>query len=85
MRAGLAGVRAWSVRRKVTVYVSAQLVVLAGFFALTRLVPDIPVVFVVVGCVGPAVGGLVGLLSATRGRSGPDGARVADHGLPPSP
>lgn len=70
VRAGLAGVRAWSLRRKVTVYASAQVVVLAVMFALARLDPGIPAALVVVGCVGPAAGGLAGLLSATRGRSG---------------
>ncbi|MGW0854124.1 hypothetical protein [Streptomyces sp. NPDC002690] len=74
MRAGLAGVRAWSVRRKVTAYVVAQ-VVLAGAWLAVCLGADldVPVAFVVAGWVGPAVGGLVGLVNATNGRTGSGG------------
>ncbi|MCX5398000.1 hypothetical protein [Streptomyces sp. NBC_00102] len=70
----MAGARAWSVRRKVTVYVVAQMVAVGGLLAVCLGADlDVPVPFVVAGCVGPAVGGLVGLLNATKGRSGSGG------------
>ncbi|MFD6423790.1 hypothetical protein [Streptomyces sp. NPDC060198] len=74
MRAGLAGARAWSVRRKVTAYVVAQVAVVG---ALPAVYPgadlDVSLAFVVAGCVGPAVGGMVALVNATKGRSGSGG------------